>query len=494
MTKMPTYQPNIGSLVGGNILHLITCGMYATPLGIYREYLQNSADAIASLDNSDNGKVGITINLREFCVMIRDNGPGLSYQQAKQALIPISKSKKHVGRDRGFRGVGRLSGIAFAKSVKFLTRSRENSSVTKVVWNGDQLRSGVNSKLSVEEIISNCVTVEKIYEENYPANFFEVQIEGISRYAATYIMNRNAVLDYLQEVCPVPFSGDFPYASRVENLFGKKPFELDIYLDEDEQRITRPHKIGLKTSPGRLNKFVEFEKIEIPGLGDQKHAAVGWIAHSSYLGAIPQKLGIRCVRARVGNIQVGGENVFDHLFSENRFNRWCVAEINILDSRIVPNGRRDYFELSMHLRNLENRLSAVCRKLERRCRMASQERNRQRQFQFFLDRSKSTDELANSGYLTANVARKLIESQVSEIDDFQKKHESSDCDEILKKLDKIKEKMRKFQAHRGRRSFEHVDAKHVSTYRKIFNILAETSSSPRIAKEMIETILRYKPG
>ena len=30
-------------------------------------------------------------------------------------------------------------------------------------------------------------------------------------------------------------------------------------------------------------------------------------------------------------------------FTEERFNRWCVGELHILDSRIVPNARLDYF-------------------------------------------------------------------------------------------------------------------------------------------------------
>ena len=88
--------------------------------------------------------------------------------------------------------------------------------------------------------------------------------------------------------------------------------------------------------------FVDFEKIAIPSIEGDRNAAIGWIAHSSYLGALLQKPSIRCMRVRVGNVQIGDETVLDHLFSETRFNRWCVSEIHILDPRIVPNARRDY--------------------------------------------------------------------------------------------------------------------------------------------------------
>ena len=151
--------------------------------------------------------------------------------------------------------------------------------------------------------------------------------------------------------------------------------------------------------------LLTLKKITIPSLEGDRNAVIGWIAHSSYLGALPQRPSIRCMRVRVGNIQIGEETVFDHLFSETRFNRWCVSEIHILDPRIVPNARRDYFEPSPHLRNLENRLGIVCRNLERKCRVASKERNERRQFQSLLNNVNATYELAASKYLTAKAAK-----------------------------------------------------------------------------------------
>ena len=121
---------------------------------------------------------------------IRDNGLGLSRAQAIEELIPIANSSKHRQTDRGFRGVGRLCGLAFGESVSFLTRTKDTDPITRVVWNRTHLRRGVDSNLPIEKIISNCVTVDGIKEDTYPARFFEVQIGGISRYAASFILNR----------------------------------------------------------------------------------------------------------------------------------------------------------------------------------------------------------------------------------------------------------------------------------------------------------------
>ena len=133
------------SLVGGDVLSLVTAGMYDNPLAIYREYIQNAADALAAAGNTANGKVEINIDSSELRVRIRDNGPGLPHEAATRALLPIARSQKLRGTDRGFRGIGRLSGLAFAESVTFLTRTRNDRPVTRIVWNGPKLRNRIAS-------------------------------------------------------------------------------------------------------------------------------------------------------------------------------------------------------------------------------------------------------------------------------------------------------------------------------------------------------------
>ena len=482
------------ALVGGEILGLITSGMYTSPLAIYREYLQNAADSIASSSAPSDGRIEIKINLEEQSVTICDNGSGLSHAQAKRALIPISSSKKSRQHDRGFRGIGRLSGLAFGNSVSFLTRRKGEKQATQITWDGENIRIGIDKKLPIEKIIGQSVVVEKIDVDSRPADFFEVQVKGISRHAASSILNRDAVRKYVGEVCPVPFGVNFPYTPHVSKLFEESqlPLDLEVCLDGDNEPASKLYEAGVNGSGGRLDEFVEFEEIKIPALGHKDYAAIGWIAHTSYLGAVPKDLGVRCLRARVGNIQVGSESVFDHLFSENRFNRWCVGEIHVVDSRVVPNGRRDYFEPGVHLRNLENQLSAVCRQLERRCRTASHQRNQRRHFESFLEDLESTYDLVTSEYLTANAARQFIARKLSHIPDFREKYEGADYAEENKRLNNLEKKLAKLSFRQGRCSLKGVESPEVPIYRKIFKILAETSPSPRQAKKAIEAILEYE--
>ena len=491
--KIASRHSETNALVGGEILSLITSGMYTSPLAIFREYLQNAADSIASSTTFNDGRVEIKINIEERSVTICDNGPGLSHAQAKRLLIPISRSQKSRQHDRGFRGIGRLSGLAFGDSVSFLTRRNGDKQATQITWNGEHIRTGIDKRLPIEKVIEQSVVVEKVDVDGQPANFFEVQVKGISRHATSFILNRDVVRKYIGEVCSAPFGVNFPYTSHVSKLFEKSqlPLVLEVCLDGDIEPVSKLHEAGINGS-GRLDEFTEFEEVKIPALGDNEYAAIGWIAHTSYMGAIPKEPGVRCLRARVGNIQIGDESVFDHLFSENRFNRWCVGEIHIIDSRVVPNGRRDYFEPNVHLRNLENQLSAVCRQLELRCRTASRQRNQRKHFESFLEDLESSYELVKSGYLTARATRQFIERKLSDITDFQEKYDSPKRTDETAKLDGWKNKLSGFRCRRGQSALNGFDVKEKSVYKKIFKILAETSSSPRQAKKTIEAILDYE--
>jgi len=485
-------------LIGVALLDLITGGMYINPLIIYREYIQNAADAIELLPCPKEGKIEVEIDAVGRNVKIRDNGPGISYQQAVEALVPISRSSKNYRHNRGFRGIGRMCGLAFAKSVVFRTCTSAEGAVTSILWDGEKLRDCIHQDLSIADTIARCVRVEKKPTQGSPTNFFEVELLGISRQAAV-ALNRTAVKDYISEICPISFSQLFPYRTEVTEILEEHTslLEIDICLfdksresDADDVSITKPHSDDVLISGTNTVKFIELESVRVPCQSGEGFAAVGWIAHSNYQGALPRSLGIRCLRARSGNIQIGDEFIFDHLFSESRFNRWCIGEIHILDPGIIPNGSRDYFELNVHLRNLENHLRQVCRNIERQCRLSSRYRNQLKKFGTLIKDVEAIFFLVSSGYLPSSAGKHLVSqlkekisasSQVCLIEESDVQQDQLDA--LQSKLDSIeKESVNKLAAR---------SADEQRVYRDIFLAVTETASSLSKAKETIESIMKF---
>ena len=344
----------------------------------------------------------------------------------------------------------------------------------------------------IGHVIRECVDVDTFCGPEYPDRFFEVEVGGVARHAAGLLLNRDAVRSYVNEVCPVPMSATFPFTQRIEELFGPNdpPLALDITLDGDLEPARRPYRESILFSANREDYFTEFEEIHIPSADRTGDAAVGWIAHSSYLGAIPRDSQIRGIRARVGNIQVGDETVFDSLYADERFNRWCVGEVHILDHRIVPNARRDYFEPGTHLRNLENHLVPTLHRIGVLCRKASATRNRGRKVISSLCNIEETYDLAISGYLAADDAAALVQQALQQIPLVRERIFTLNLDESnVERLDRVEMQLKDFNNGAAPCPFTDIPPSHIAAYQRMFQALATVSSSPSSAKEMMAAIL-----
>lgn len=479
-----------GVTIGPSILGLVTSGLYDNPLAVYREYIQNSVDELSRQVGFD-GKIKITIDPRQERVSICDNGPGLTYGECLEELVPIAHSKKCLGQDRGFRGIGRLSGLAFAESVTFLTRTGAGDPVTRVIWSKPRLADRTSSIRETEPDFQNWVTVETLDDCDYPERFFRVDLDGISRHSAGVLLNREVVRDYISEVCPVPFPLDFPFLKNVQGIFQphQAPYSMEITLDGEDEPVRRQYGSAVALGRNKEDYFHEFDEVRVPSIDSEEDAAVGWVAHSSYLGAIPKGSRIRGIRARVGNIQVGGERVFDHLFEEERFNRWCVGELHIVDSRIVPNGRRDYFERNPHLRNLENHLAPIFDHIGVRCRAASSKRNREKNVLSSIREVGAMYSLASSGYLSVKGGVDVVNRALTQATKLREGIRSTNTEKgHVQDLDLVERKLSELRVEDGRFPIQSLSALEVAAYQRVFDAVALTSPSPLLVMNIIEAV------
>ena len=113
---------------GANILENLTTGMYQDSRVIYREYIQNACDQIdkaydMGLLRDEEGCIDIWFDAENRTVSIVDNATGIPSVDFERTLADIANSDKRLGEDKGFRGIGRLCGLAYCKELIFTSKA-----------------------------------------------------------------------------------------------------------------------------------------------------------------------------------------------------------------------------------------------------------------------------------------------------------------------------------------------------------------------------------
>lgn len=376
--------------VGKDVLELISGAMYVNPLDIYREYVQNAADALDRAGRPD-GDIEIEILLEERAVLIRDEGIGIPNRYFSRRMTSIGASEKRGTDARGFRGVGRLSGLSYCKELLFRSKAADDKYVCEVRWDGKAFREMLRDPSydqDLMQVVRDLARIRRVESAEQSRSFFEVELRGVARLQNDVLLNADLIRGYLSQVAPVPFDDDFCFAEQIHSKLSQhgihKGFQITLiesgFGNRKEELVLRPHCSTFALSPFKKSQFSELHFIEIPGI-DGNVDAVAWIADHDYYGAIPKDQLIRGIRFRNGNIQIGPSDLAADWFAEPRFNSWIVGEVHVLTDRIVPNGRRDAFESNAHLSNLRTHLTPALKAVAQLCRRESAKRQFLRRFE-----------------------------------------------------------------------------------------------------------------
>lgn len=334
---------------GMYLLETLTSGMYNDPLSIYREYVQNSVDSIDQSDLSPKDcKIQITLDPFLRSVTIRDNGPGITSDSAEGILSSIGSSGKVGKQLRGFRGIGRLGGIAFAKKVIFKTASKGEDIVSTQEWNCEELRKYLNSNshtsMSIEELFLQVSTFSQCNRNNVDNSYFEVNLQEVESFR-DYIFDIQRIKKYLAQVAPLPFSkSHFSFYDEVSyHLKFNLPQYGEYRIFVNDEQLFRPYKDDIVITNKRGSDHTESVNLfSLKYAG--KPIAYGWYGvRTNLLGAISKGEDVSGIRVKVGNIQIGDNHLLDRCFRESRFNSYFIGEIHICDQSLLPNSRRDDF-------------------------------------------------------------------------------------------------------------------------------------------------------
>ena len=336
---------------GANLIENLTTGMYQNSLVIFREYIQNSCDAIdkarPKILGTDEGTVEITIDAENRRITIEDNGTGIPVLDFKSTLTSIAASDKSLDNDRGFRGIGRLCGLAYCKELRFISTAKDEGIKSTMIFDAAKLRSHfyISEKLKAEDILDAVISF-KTTPADADEHFFRVEMIGIND-TNSDLLDVVAVRDYLSFVAPVTYSANFYYEKLITAHAAELKFKIAEYkILVNGEQVVKNYKTHFKTSRGDDDIFA----LEFRDFKDKAGNLIAWswIGLSKFKGVLDETNGtpdnkMRGIRLRAGNIQIGNQDVFKNLFKEDRGTKYFIGEVHAVDKNLIPNGRRDYF-------------------------------------------------------------------------------------------------------------------------------------------------------
>lgn len=341
------------AVIGKFILDNLTVSMYKDSLVCFREYIQNSCDQIdkavkEGLVTIKDAEIEIFIDEKSRTISIDDNATGVKESEFISLLGDIANSDKVQGEDKGFRGIGRLCGLAYCKSLVFTTSYAGENIASRMVYNGEVMRERLSDKTkhSVDEILSEIVSVETFAEDSNK-HYFKVELQGINR-ENTDLLDSKKVREYLSFTAPVSYENYFHLSSEIY----KHAESLNYKIDEYKISVN-----GVPVFKGYTNKLYEgnennpkhyddISRIAFKDIYDDDNNLIAWLWYglSRFEKVIPKALNSsRGFRVRQSNIQIGDNVVLAGLFKEPRGNNYFVGEVFVVDKRITPNSQRDYF-------------------------------------------------------------------------------------------------------------------------------------------------------
>lgn len=491
--------------VGKDVLELLSSSMYVNPLSIFREYVQNAADAIDDavafglLSSTDDGRIEINLDHIDRRVVIRDNGAGLSNHDFPVRMVSFGASKKRGTDARGFRGVGRLSGLGYVQQLVFRSRAKGDTRVFESTWDSRVIKgmlASTHDDTDLETIVREAVTIKSLDPDSFPTHFFEVELVKPRRMANDRLLNELEIEAFIGQVCPCPFSSEFPFGDEIATLLephGRAGQSYNIHINGAETPVYRPYRKEVVYSDTRKADLRNLKSFEIEGI-DGEISAVGWLLHHSYQGAIPASLGVRGLRARVGNMQIGNDRLLLDIFPEDRFCSWTIGEVHILDARVMPNGRRDDFEKNAHLDNIISHLRPVGAEVARECRISSQKRNRLKTFKIGADKVYEKLDVIKQGAVSQRHAKSVkaeigaLLSEMRKAVDFEL-FEDEDRGALRGHLASIEEAV---DAHTTKFEGDILDSvpeRKRATYREIFDLIYNCSANQVAAKSLVDRML-----
>ena len=498
--------------IGKYTLESLTTGMYSDPKIIYREYIQNSVDALEvavkmGLLEPHDMKIDIVVNAENGYISICDNGTGIKSTNAVSTLLNIGNSQKSHSNNRGFRGIGRLGGMSYCGRLVFTTSAANENSKTIVEFDCKKLKQllvpGAYEDMDLTTVISR-VTKVRTEREKKDTHYFNVELFDVSGFSD--ILDVEAVKNYISQVAPLPYNTRrFFYTPDLHRFLSKCGYEIEefpIFVGEDANELKQIfkqncHRYHSDRNKRKSDEILSLKTFQVKIKGEIY--ALGWYGVCNWLGSLAEK-SISGIRVRKGNILIGDNKTLNEIFKESRFNSWAQGELFVITDKLIPNARRDDFEQNEAYYKLIKALKeGIGSEISKAIREASANRN-----DTSMKAIKEVERVVNNATITVEEGFNSSLDKNRLLDQLKAAEESlekakireelkSKVEEVKEKLARTIEEVSKSSNYKINQVTNSIDKRSKKILAVVSDILSEKLSKP-LVDDIIEEIVTVLNG
>lgn len=327
--------------IGGEILPILTSGLYRNKLDALREYVQNAIDA-----KSRN----IEIVIDPDTIMVDDNGIGMSFEQAINA-IKLGISEKNPKDSVGFRGIGIYSAYNLCDRLDIYTKSeKENGCIVihfdfksaRLALKEDQERkkNDLPSTVYLEKLLEDVIHVDVDQDNTLEHSGTRAIMSELLSEVYEELNNWDRVESYLRDMVPLPFAEDFKHLAVIESRFEQEDYRvvpLTLQIGNKRENITRPYYNTMFEHGGK--HAPEFFDI----VDGKKHFGFAWVCLNDARKVL-RDIKLRGLLIKKKGFSISDRYFLEPYFTRPVFNRRITGEVIIQNIDLIPNAARSDFE------------------------------------------------------------------------------------------------------------------------------------------------------
>ncbi len=425
--------------IGKDVIESLTLAMYDDPMFIYREYIQNAADQIdialeeGMISSKEECRIEIKIDKPGKIITISDNATGVQKENVLSVLKSIAQGVKDRTKHKGFRGIGRLGGLAYCDKLIFETSFKGENVKSILIWNAKELKQIINDRTKIEDAteVIDLITDHDFKEENEDKRYFKVILKNVTN---DILLNHEEVYNYLSMVAPVPYNKGFFFQEKIYARAKEYHFPIDEYnLYINNNQVFKEYTTTIYEGEKHNKKRSDDEIFDIDFFDiKNKFEEIlcwGWYSVSTLKKQMPPVNIARGIRLRKGNIQIGNEKQLVKLFKEPRGSFYFFGEVHATSSDLIPNARRDYFTENKIFKIFEKGLESKFRELHELYHFSSSTRSEKKKIDNLITFTEEFNKKVEKGFTRPQ--------EKEEYEDKLKKYKE-DAEKASIKIEKIK--------------------------------------------------------